>query len=55
MPKSILKEANETIYWLDLLKDSEYMDLSVHRNLLGACKKIVAMLVSSIKTARFKI
>ena len=31
-----LKEANETIYWLDLLKDSEYIDLPVHSNLHSA-------------------
>lgn len=50
-----LKEANETIYWLDLLKDSEYIDLSLHSNLKSACKELIAMLVSSVKTAKSKI
>ena len=50
-----LKEANETIYWLDLLKDSDYMSLSAHNKLQSACKELVAMLVSSIKTAKSKI
>ena len=50
-----LKEANETIYWLDLLKDSEFIELSIHEQLQSKCKELVAMLVSTIKTAKSKI
>lgn len=50
-----LKEANETIYWLDLLKDSEFIEFSVHKDLHVNCKELVAMLVSTIKTAKSKI
>ena len=27
-----LKEANETAYWLSLLKDTDYMDLELYKN-----------------------
>ena len=50
-----LKEANETIYWLDLLKDSEFIEKTEHINLQSDCKELVAMLVSTIKTAKAKI
>ncbi len=47
-----LKEANETIYWLDLLSDTDYLieeDYSVAKK---QCKELVAMLVSTIKTSK---
>ncbi len=47
-----LKEANESLYWLDLLKDTNYMDKELHYKLN---KELVAMLVSSIKTAKSKL
>lgn len=50
-----LKEANETIYWLDLLKDSEFIEHTGYAGLHSNCKELVAMLVSTIKTAKSKI
>ncbi|MDR5591973.1 four helix bundle protein [Christiangramia sp. SM2212] len=50
-----LKEANENIYWLDLLRDSEFIETKVHADLYQNCKELVAMLVSSIKTAKSKL
>ena len=50
-----LKEANETAYWIDLLKDTNYIDVQQHKMLLSECKELVAMLVSSIKTAKSKL
>lgn len=47
-----LKEANETEYWLCLLKDTEYINLELFENLQSDCKELIAMLVSSIKTAK---
>ena len=50
-----LKEANETMYWLDLLKDTIYINEEEHQNHLALNKELVAMLVSSIKTTKSNI
>jgi len=47
-----LKEANETEYWLCLLHDTNYIDLELFQSLQSDCKGLIAMLVSSIKTAK---
>ncbi|AZJ36691.1 four helix bundle protein [Tenacibaculum singaporense] len=47
-----LKEANETLYWLDLLKDTKYIVEDTYSLLHSIYKELVAMLVSSIKTAK---
>ena len=50
-----LKEANETIYWLDLLHDTDYLESKLFESIQADCKEIVAMLVSSIKKLKSKI
>lgn len=47
-----LKEANETDYWLCLLKDTNYLKLSKFENLNSVCKELIAMLVSTVKTSK---
>ncbi len=47
-----LKEANETDYWLDLLKDTNYLTKEQHINLSQQCKELIAMLVATVKTAK---
>ncbi|MEJ0033355.1 MAG: four helix bundle protein [Bacteroidota bacterium] len=48
-----LKEANETDYWLTLLHDTEGLALSERIiQLRAACKQLIAMLVSTLKTVR---
>ncbi|MFW6274998.1 MAG: four helix bundle protein [bacterium] len=47
-----LKEANETDYWLNLLFDTGYINKDLFNNLQPECKELIAILVSSIKTAR---
>lgn len=47
-----LKEANETGYWLELLRKTEYIDEVLYAKLESECKSIRAMLVSSINTAK---
>ena len=47
-----LKEANETEYWLSILKDTGYMDEKLFESMQSDCKELIAMLVSSIKTAK---
>jgi four helix bundle protein len=50
-----LKEANETLYWLDLLKDTDYITNAHHQQLHSSCKELVAMLVSSVKTTKSRL
>ncbi|MBU1013308.1 MAG: four helix bundle protein [Bacteroidetes bacterium] len=47
-----LKEANETEYWLLLLKQSDYLDESKATELIDKNKSLIRMLISSIKTAK---
>ncbi len=47
-----LKEANETIYWLHLLFDTDYITKSQFEILKPECEVLISMLVTSIKTAK---
>jgi four helix bundle protein len=47
-----LKEANETDYWLSLLKDTQYIDEKLFASLSSDCKELIAMLVSTVKTTK---
>jgi four helix bundle protein len=49
------KEINETIYWLELLKSSEYMTLELFNSLNKDAVEILKMITSSIKTAKSTI
>ena len=50
-----LKEANETDYWLNILKDSHYIDENAYTSMEADCKELIAILVASIKTLKSKI
>ena len=50
-----LKEANETINWLNLLKDTGYLSETQFDSMARDCSEIIALLVSSIKTIKNKI
>lgn len=50
-----LKEANETLYWLDLIKDTGFISEAEHKNYFELNKELIAMLVSSIKTSKSKL
>jgi four helix bundle protein len=47
-----LKEANETEYWLSLLKDTGFINETHFVNLQSDCKELIAMLVSTVKTSK---
>ncbi len=47
-----LKEANETLYWLSLLRDAGYMNEVMFESIRVDSEEIVKLLVSSIKTAK---
>ncbi|OJV30050.1 MAG: four helix bundle protein [Bacteroidetes bacterium 37-13] len=49
-----LKEANETEYWLCILKDTDYLENNLFESLHSDAKELIAMLVSSIKTLKSK-
>ena len=50
-----LKECNETLYWLNLLKDTEYLGMDDFISLETDCRELLALLVSSIKTTKQNI
>lgn len=50
-----LKEANETKYWFNLIKDSELIETNLFDSLHSDVKEIIAMLVSTIKTLKSKL
>ena len=48
-----LKEAAETEYWLELLRDGELVDpSSAFDTLLADCTELIKLLTSSVKTAK---
>ena len=49
-----LKEADETEYWLKLLRDGEFVTAKQAESLLADCLEIQKMLTSSIITAKKK-
>lgn len=47
-----LKEANETKYWLSLLKDTEYITTDIYESLNADVISILKILIQSIKTLK---
>src|SRR5436190_15412973 len=47
-----LKEANETIYWLQLLTDTNYIPGVETTDLQLECNELIAMLAATVKTAK---
>ncbi len=47
-----LKEANETMYWLEILNESGYIGDKLFQSLHDDCKELVKMLVSTVKTSK---
>ena len=50
-----LKEANETEYWIILLKDTNYITEKMHDNIQPDISELKKMLTSSINTAKKKM
>lgn len=50
-----LKEAEETLYWLDLLKDSDYITLKMYESLAKDCKDILRILSKTTLTMSKKL
>jgi four helix bundle protein len=49
-----LKEANETVYWLNLLHSTNYIDNKMFNSINSDAEQLLKMLVSSIKTIESK-
>lgn len=49
------KEANETIYWLSLLKDTDYLDEKSHASISADCTELIKLLTASIITSKKSI
>jgi len=47
-----LKEANETEYWLNLLKDSEYIDIKSYNSIHQDCSELIKLLASIVKSSK---
>lgn len=47
-----LKEANETAYWISLLKDSGYMDERAYNSLIEDCHELIKLLTRIITTSK---
>lgn len=47
-----LKEANETEYWLMLLKDSEYIDQKSYNSIHSQSVELIKILISIVKTSK---
>ena len=49
-----LKECNETFYWLNLLRDTGFINDKEAESMLQDCNELTAILVSSVKTAKLR-
>ena len=49
------KETNETLYWLELLKATEYISNNEFESINADAVEIIKMITSSIKTAKSKL
>ena len=47
-----LKEANETLYWIELLHDSGYIDDEAYSSIHDEAHEITSILVSIVKTTK---
>jgi four helix bundle protein len=50
-----LKEANETDYWLELLKEGKLIEDKIYQSLAANCTELIKLLIASIKTAKSKL
>ena len=47
-----LKECNETLYWLNILHDTEYVSKEQYDSMNADCQELLALLIASIKTTK---
>ncbi|MDR2626888.1 MAG: four helix bundle protein [Dysgonamonadaceae bacterium] len=49
-----LKEANESSYWILLLKDTEYITAIEYNSIMKDCKELIKLTASIVKTTKNK-
>jgi four helix bundle protein len=49
-----LKEASETEFWIELLRDTDYITDTQAESMLTDCRELIKMLMSIVKTASGK-
>lgn len=47
-----LKEANECVYWLDLLHTIDYINKRMYESMMKDAIELLKMLISSVKTTK---
>ena len=47
-----LKEANETQYWLTLLRETDYINEKMFESVSNDCVELIKMLVATVKTSK---
>lgn len=47
-----LKEANESVYWIELLYKTNYIGKREHQSIMEDCEELLRLLVSIVKTTR---
>jgi four helix bundle protein len=47
-----LKEASESEFWIDILKDSEYINQQQADSMMNDCQELLKLLMSIIKTSK---
>ena len=47
-----IKEANETLYWLSLLKDSNHITMEIYNSIFPEANAIVYLLIAILKNAK---
>ncbi|KAA6300873.1 MAG: hypothetical protein EZS26_002983 [Candidatus Ordinivivax streblomastigis] len=50
-----LKEANETEYWLMLLKDSQFLQETEFNSIYNDCSELIRLLASIVKTTKVNL
>lgn len=50
-----LKEANESYYWISLLKDTGYMNETEYESLINDCDELIKLTASVVKTSKKNI
>ena len=50
-----LKEASETEYWLEILKESDFIDDKMFESIYSDCQEIIKILVSITKTQNLNV
>ena len=50
-----LKEINETLYWLDLLRETKFIEEKIYCSLKSDAEEIIKILTASVKTSKQRI